>query len=438
MESYQWQTPNEWIFTLKKGIYFHQGQELTTQDVAASIQRGQRPENKYTHSNLEGISLSVIDKYQFHLKTPSPNSELLWNLSGLYIINHTDINKKEDDFNQTEQLNGTGPYRLLSHQQFNEFHFAAFNQYHRGPPYLQQVVVKINLDEEERVKHFLSGQADLISDISSGQIEKLLPKANIVNQTGHYLYLMAPDVYRDQSPDIRDSHGQIMNSNPLKDVRVRKAISLALDRDALIRQTYGPHSGAQAAGQLVNDNILTASRHLHPDQQDLEQARQLLSEAGYPDGFQLTLTDKDARKPILQLIAGMLRQIGIAAEVQTHPPEIYFDALFKHAYSAGCFMHSKDGNLSRMLTSLLMKDEVSNSGRYFSEALEQQIKKALTRTEPTLKTRYLREASEMAMRDLGIIPMFFVPEIWAIRQDMEFKPSDTFYTEAYYVDKLKK
>ncbi|MEZ5478786.1 MAG: ABC transporter substrate-binding protein [Thiolinea sp.] len=327
IDHYRWKSPTQWTFTLKKGVRFHDDSELTTADILASIKRAKQPENKFTYSYVKDLSASALDQYQFQIDTQTPNSELPWDLQKIMIINHKDVDKPGQDFNQLDQLNGTGPYRLLSQSGFKEFHFQAFDAYHRGQAYLQDVLAKVNLDEKSRIEHFLSGHADFVDTLSSNQTDQLAFKANIINQTGHFLYLMSPDLHRDQSPDIRDNQGQPMNQNPLKDLRVRQAISLALDRDGIIEQLYGVNSGAQVAGQLVNNNVITASSNIQADQQDTSRARELLLEAGYPEGFQLTLTDKDSRKNVLELIAVSLKAIGIDADVKTYPPEIYFEKL---------------------------------------------------------------------------------------------------------------
>lgn len=439
VENYDWQSPTRWVFSLKKGVLFHDGSELTSRDVVATFKRAFRLKNKvYTHIEGKVKAIKALSDYRFQIDTEEPHSELLWSLDGISIINHTAEQASSDAFDQGDKLIGTGPYQLVERQGYKQFTLKAFLGYHRGGAYIRNVSLHSEVSADEKVQAFLRGEADLIGALTDDQLMQLRGKANITSLPSSMLYFLVPDVYRDSSPDIRDNTGNIMKTNPLKDLRVRRAISKALDREALIKGFFGKSSLSQAAGQLVNDDNKSFSPAMKPDNQNLTVARKLLEEAGYPDGFQITLRDRDSRRRLIELIADMLSQVNIKVQVESLPPSEFFPRALAGEFSLISIGYSTHGNLGEMLKVLLYTGVKGNIGRYSNSALDQQIDKAMSQTSTIRKRRKLRKAHEMAIGDLAIIPVLFPQNSWAIRPDMVFKPTGQMYTEAYYVSPLLK
>lgn len=435
VDTYEWQSPTRWVFALKRGVLFHDGSELTSRDVVATFNRAHRLKNN-AYKYLKGSTVTALDTYRFQVDTEAARSELLWSLEGVFVIKHTAEKADSDAFNNGSQLIGTGPYQLVQRKGFKQLTLKAFPDYHRGVAFIRNVSFQSEADVDKRVQAFLRGEADLIDALTSEQLSKLSGKANITNLISSMLYFMTPDLHRDSSPDIRDNNGDLMQKNPLKDLRVRQAISKAIDREKLIRDYFGKDSLSQPAGQLVNKVNKNYSPAMRPDKQNLMAARKLLKEAGYPDGFRITLRDKDARRGLIELIANMLKEVGIKVQIETFPPSQFFPRALDHEYSLIHSGYTTDGNLAEMLQQLFYTEIRGNIGRYSNVELDQQIDKAMEQTSTTRKRRELRKAQEMAIRDLAIIPIMFPQSSWATRPDMVFKPTDQTYTEAYYVEPL--
>jgi len=432
VESYQWETPTRWRFVLKKGVHFHDGSELTARDVVATFRRAARLRNN-AYEHIKNHEIQALDTYRFQIDTPFPNSELLWDLEDIRVIRHTAENADSAAFNSGEQLIGTGPYRLIKRQGFEQFELAAFMDYHRGPAYIRKVLIRAETDPEQRRAAFLAGETDLTEGVFFKYLQELQQQASVTNKTSHFLYMLALDTAREQSPDVSGADGQPLPHNPLKDLRVRQAISRALDRDKLVSQLLGSQTGSQPAGQLVNNNTEMADPTLFPEKQDIPAAKRLLREAGYPAGFRLIIRDKDARREYLELIAAMLNEAGIQARIETLPAGEYFKKANNRAFSAAFFAYSTDGNLANLLTQLLYTGAAGNKGGYSNPTLDQQLDHALSRTVAELKRRELRKAQHIALEDLALIPILFQAYNWVVRPDMIYLPTDQFFTEAYYV-----
>lgn len=432
VDSYKWLTPTRWEFSLKKGVLFHDGSELTSHDVVATFNRARRLKNTaYTY--LKGKDITALDTYRFQVDTATPNSELLWGLGEIFVIKHTAEQADSDEFDQGGQLVGTGPYQLVERKNFEQLTLKAFMGYHRGAAYIRNVHFQTGLDEKQRVKAFSEGKAGLIDELTDNQLSTLRGKANITNLISSMLFSLVFDHRRDSSPDIRDNNGKLMQKNPLKDLRVRQAISKALDREKLIGDYYGEGSRAQAAGQLINNRNKNYSPVLKPDRQDLPAARQLLSEAGYPNGFQVTLRDKDSRRGLIELIASMLKKVKINVQVETLPASQFFPKALAGEFSMSHFGFTTDGNLAEMLKQLFYTSTEGNVSSYSNTKLDQQIDKAMAQTSTNRKRRELRKAQDMVIKDLAVIPIHFRMSYWAVRLDMVFLPTDQRYLEAYYV-----
>ena len=244
-----------------------------------------------------------------------------------------------------------------------------------------------------------------------------------------YLHM---DVFRDDSPYITGTDGK----NPLMDLRVRKAISKAINRDAIVARVM--EGVAIPAGQLLPPGFFGTSENLKPEPYDPEGAKKLLAEAGYPDGFGMTIHGPNDRyindAKIAQAIGQMLTRIGIETKVETMPKSVYFrsasrggpDGTPKYSFILVGW-GSGTGEASSPLKSLIHTKDAdrgfgaSNRGRYSNPEADKLIEEALATVDDPKRAALLAKATEIAINDLAIIPLHYQVNTWATRKEAGLK-----------------
>jgi peptide/nickel transport system substrate-binding protein len=283
------------------------------------------------------------------------------------------------------------------------------------------------------VAALLSGDIQAMEIVPTADMARL--KANkdigifrVVSNRIIYFHL---DTDRDVSPAIFDKQGKPLDRNPLKDLRVRKAISKAMNRPAIVDRVM--EGEAIPAGQLLPDGFFGTSPNLKPERYDVEGARTLLAEAGYPQGFSMIVHGPNNRyvndEKIVQAAAQMLGRIGIDAKVEAMPSNVFFSRANKLEFS---FMlvgwGSGTGEISSPLRALLATYDrekgtgASNRGRYSNKQMDAVLAEALATVDDAKREKLLQQASEIAINDLGIIPLHYQVNSWATRKGIMYVP----------------
>jgi peptide/nickel transport system substrate-binding protein len=241
-----------------------------------------------------------------------------------------------------------------------------------------------------------------------------------------YLYV---DQKRDASPGVTDLAGAPLPANPLKDLRVRRALSLAINRDGIVRQVMGGQ--AASSGQLLPAGVMGHDPSLRPDPYDPEAARKLLAEAGYPQGFGITLAGPNDRyindDKILQAIAQMWTRVGVRTRVEAQPSSVYFSRVAQDAYSIGLLgWGTGTGEPDSPLQALIATPNrergfgtVNRSG--FSNAtLDATLIEALSTLDRGAREKLYFRAIGIAMQELAIIPLHHQVNAWAMRRGFTY------------------
>jgi peptide/nickel transport system substrate-binding protein len=286
----------------------------------------------------------------------------------------------------------------------------------------------------------------MIDLVPTADIERLKKNANVVLSQGvsnRVIYLHM-DQFRPDSPFIKKSGGK----NPLMDQRVRKAISKAINRPAIVERVM--EGVAIPAGQLLPEGFFGVSPALKPENYNPEAAKKLLADAGYPNGFDLTLHGPNDRyindAKICQAIGQMLARIGINTEVETMSKSVFFSKASRggpNKSPAFSFIlvgwGSGTGEASSPLKSLLHTYDkargfgASNRGRYSNAEVDKLIEQALATVDDAKREKLLQQATEVAIEDLGIIPLHYQVNVWATRKGLAYTPRTDEYTLAMSV-----
>lgn len=422
---------NTWEFDLRPGVKFHDGSDFTGDDVKYSIERVPNAQGPTGGMMLymTGIrSVEVVSPLKIRILTSAPTPLLLRNLAQLFIIPRKLGTPTPEDFQSGRAAIGTGPYKLVSWQPKGDLVLARHDQYWGPRQPWERLVKKEILADQARVAALLAGDVDLINYVPSVDVAQLGRNASVaIFQTPSvYNFMIYPEFSRDVSPTITDHEGRPMTRNPLKDIRVRRAISMSINRQAIVERVM--HGQGLSAGQLSPDGIWGISPKLKPDAFDPDGARRLLTEAGYPNGFGVTLHCTADRLPndgqVCTALGGMLSRIGIRTTVAATPRAVFFPASARFEYSLQMSgWGSLSGETSYILQSLVHSIDQqkrlggSNRTMYANPKLDQIIQAAITTMDDGRRKAMLIEAMEMAIGDYATIPVVTLNAIWAGRRD---------------------
>ncbi|WP_085314595.1 ABC transporter substrate-binding protein [Derxia lacustris] len=434
-----------WEFKLRPGVRFHDGSELTADDVAFSLERPNTLSGSpgpFTSATRPIAEKTAVDKLTLRLRTREPNyAPLLIDLNSVFIVSRRAAAKAgEEAFTRGTAAIGTGPYKLARFAPGEGVELEAFAGYHGSKPAFAQALLRSQSSDAARVAALLSGDVGAIESPPTADLARLAkdPRWRVEQKVSWRTLFLHLDQGREVSPFVAAKDGKPLAANPLRDLRVRRALSLAINRAAIVARVM--EGNAVAAGNLVSPPIFGHDPALKPEAFDADGAKKLLAEAGYPDGFALTLHGPADRyindDQILQAVAQMLARIGIATKVQTYPAAAYFQRMRAGEFSVALLgWGSQAGDLA--LRSLLMTpDAVAgwgawNWGKYSNPALDAAVKQALTTLEPSAREAASRVAMGIAMKDVACIPLHHQLASWATRRELRYAARTDEFTFAF-------
>ncbi len=434
----EWKTldPTTWEFKLRKGVKFHDGSDFTAADVVASIERVPKVPNSpspFTAYTKQIQKIDVVDPYTIRFKTATPYPLMPTDMTQVAIISKQFANASTEDFNSGKAAIGTGPYKVVRYTKGDRIELARNDSWWGGKTPWEKVTLRLLPNDATRVAALLSGDVQVIeyvptSDVAKLKSDKRLQIYRVVADRMIYLHL---DSDRDVSPFVTDKAGAPLGKNPLKDPRVRKALSKAINRPAIVERVM--EGEAIASGQLIPDFLFGATRNLQVEKFDPDGARKLLAEAGYPNGFGLTIHAPNNRyvndAKIAQAVAQMLSRVGVDTKVVAMPSSTFFTQASDLKFS---FMlvgwSTGTGEASSSLKALLMtynRDKGygnANRGRYSNSKVDALTEDALQTVDDAKREAYLQRATELAIGDTGIIPLHFQVNLWATRDGIGYTP----------------
>jgi peptide/nickel transport system substrate-binding protein len=450
-----WRTVNDttWEFKLRKGVKFHDGSAFTAEDVLATFKRAPNVPNSpasFAAFLKPIVEATATDAHTLIFKTAKPHPLLPIELSSILILPKAVAETaKTEDFNSGKAIIGTGPFKFVEYKSGDRVVLARNDAYWGVKPAWTKVQQRMIANSAARVAALLAGDVQFIENVPTTDAEKLradknLRLAEVVSNRLIYLHM---DTGREKnSPFIRTKDGKPMEANPLRDIRVRKAISMALNREAIVDRVM--EKLAVPAGQLLPEQFFGTSKKLKPEKFDPEAAKKLLAEAGYPNGFQMTLHAPNNRyindEKIAQAVAQFLTRIGIDIKLETMPSAIFFTRGSKLEFSfllAG--WSSSSGDTSSPLRALLGTFDAAsgsgsaNRGRFSDPGLDAMVSTALTQVDDTKRGMLLAAASEKAVSLLGLIPVHYEVSVWGMRKNVGYKARADQYTLAQDIKQAK-
>ncbi|MBX9698732.1 MAG: ABC transporter substrate-binding protein [Acetobacteraceae bacterium] len=425
--------PTVWEFRLRPGVRFHNGQEFTAEDVAFTIARVPNVPNSpssfaiYTRPIRE---VQIVDPLTIRLRTDTPYPLLPMDMSNVFILDRqTHEGAATEDFNSGRVAIGTGPFRVISHRNGDRIEFERNDAYWGDRAAFARVTYRMITNDAARTAALLAGDVEFIDQVPTSDLAKLRGDQRIAlsEATGLRIIFLGLDHMRTgASPFVTDNNGQPIQQNPLKDLRVRRALSLAIDRQAIVDRVM--EGAATPAGQYLPAGIYSHVPDLPAPRADPDAARRLLAEAGFPQGFRIQLNGpndryiNDAR--IIQAIGQMWTRIGVRTAVEAQPWTTFIARAGRQEFSAflvGWGSNPEGSHPLRNLAATWDRERgwgASNRGRYSNPALDRLIEQALGELDDAKRERILIDAQRLAMEDVAIIPLHIQTNIWAMRRHL--------------------
>jgi peptide/nickel transport system substrate-binding protein len=424
--------PLTWEIKLRPGVTFHDGSTLTAGDVVYSLNRARNVPNSPgpLASFVRPVKeAEIVDPLTLRIHTVAP-TPLLMDMIGRIFVLPASLGPTvaNEDFNSGRAMIGTGPYRFKSSAPGDNVTWTAYSGYWGGKPEFGTVMVKFLANPAARSAALLSGAVDVIEQIPPSDIGVFQKRDDLTlyDAVSTRVVYIGMDQGRDESPFITDKDGKAMTANPLKDRRVRLALSKMINRQAIVERVL---SGAgEATGQIVPDGMGGHDPALKPVALDPAGAKQLLADAGYPDGFGLTLHSSNNRFPndsqLAQALGQMFSRGGIHVNgVEVVPYNVYAPAATQRKYSVFIFSYGSvaSSSLNGLSGVLATYDAAKGTGslnraRYSNTAFDEVLRRASAEFDETKRGALLAEATRIAMDDAAILPIYWQKLYWAARK----------------------
>jgi len=308
-ESWRAVDATTWEFKLRGGVRFHSGHTLTADDVKFSVEQVFRPELRSVQRTRIALvdRVEVVDPQTVRFITSKPFPILPAQLAIIFIASKQYFTEKGEAY-VADHPAGTGPFRFVAWRPGGErFEFEAFDQYWGGRPKIDRLVIRQIPEGATRVSALLAGEAHIANNLP-------IDLADTVNRTSGFRIISG-----------FLGNGLIIGFNvwqkgPLQNAKVRQALRYAVDRESILRDLL------KGQGRILNEQVLTPEAFgynpdLRPLSFDPARAKQLLAEAGYPEGFRITLSTPQGRylmdKEIATAVAAQLSAIGVQTDVRS-------------------------------------------------------------------------------------------------------------------------
>ncbi len=436
--------PNVWTFTLREGVTFHDGSPFTAEDVLFSFERAKTPDSDMKELINSVVEIRAVGDYTVEFVTDGPNPILPANLTNLFIMDKgwaeannavdvQDYEGGESTFAATNAM-GTGPYKLVSREpdvrtvlQINEDYWGK-DQF---PMEVTEVIFTPIQNAATRVAALLSGEVDFIQDVPVQDLGRVAAADGLVVKTAPQNRVIFFGM--NQGADDLESDN-VEGANPLADVRVRRAMNLAIDRDAI--QQVVMRGQSAPAGMIAPPFVNGWTAEMDAEAAtDLETARALMEEAGYGDGFTIRLDCPNDRyindEAICQATVGMLSQIGITVNLDAKTRAQHFP-LIQNAetdfYMLGWGVPTYD---SEYIFNFLVHSRSSDIGTWnntgFSDAeLDAKIVSLASNTDLASRNQDIADIWRVVQDEVVYLPVHHQVLNWGMKEGVgiEVDPED--------------
>ncbi len=393
-----------YTFTLRDNVTFHNGDPLTTEDVIYTFERLMGKETgEPLDANFEIIaSVEAPDENTVVITLKEPNSAFLSYLTAL----DSAILPKSNDGKHNDNPIGTGPFKFNSYNpESNLILDKNENYWQEGLPYLDKVTFTFQPDDQTALLALQSGEMDIVA-VGSHRI---------------------PEVENDFQLEYQDSNTVLLlgfnqEREPFQDQRIRQAMNYAINKDDVIDAAFNGYATklgsnmSPAMGAYFKEGLEDVYPH------DVEKAKELLAEAGYPDGFKTTLSissHAELYSNVAQVVVENLREAGIEAEIEVVEWGIWLERIYQ-GRDYDMTIIDFTGVLSPYETIKRYHTEASNNFfNYSNEEFDQLMEEVIVETDENKQVEMFHRAQEVLSEDAAAVYMADYQIIWALNPKLE-------------------
>ena len=439
-ESWETPEPTRWRFHLRHNVKFHNGDPFTADDVVFSADRVRAVGSNFTTVVPTAAKVVKVDDYTVDVILPSPNPILITQWDGWYIMDKkwceehnvvapTPVAATSPSYASLHE-NGTGPFVIESHQPGVKTVFKPFaGWWGKQEHNLKEIVFTPIASDSTRVAALLSGDVDVIEPVPIQDIARVNSSPNATVMTGPELrtIFLGMDQVRDEL-----LYSNVKGKNPFKDVRVREAFYKAIDVDLI--KTRVMRGLSTPSDLMIAPQLFALSKDFVRPKADPEAAKKLLTEAGYPDGFELTMDCPNDRyvndAAICQAVVGMLARIGVKVDLLAQPKAQYFAKVLKPGgyqtsfYLLGWTPATMDSQ-NVMNDIMGCRDDPKSSrgeanlGGYCNKKFDALADQVLLETDQTKRDQLIKQAFEIANKDYAYIPLHQQALAWGVSKKVK-------------------
>ncbi len=425
-----WETVDDttWHFTLRDDVQFHNGEDFTAEDVKYTLERVANDDSLLEYGNYNQIvEVNVLGDHEVEIVTENPEPALLNRLSrlgsGMLPSEYIDEVGFEGFL---EDPIGTGPYQFDEWVRDDRVVLVPFNDYFEGEPQWDKVTFRAIPEDSTRVSELLTDGVDIATNIPPEDWERIEGEESVK--------LADSPSQRVMMLILRTAEEEVTG-----DPKVREAIELAIDSEAIVDSLY--EGAATTTRTRVTPGNTGANEDLYGESQyDPDRARELLDEAGYGDGVEITFSSPSGRylkdRETAELIQAMLGEVGITVDLDIREWSSYvetygekgFDEMFMIAYGNSMF----DAALA---LDRLTQEQNEGETDYINEEVEELLLEAESNMDPEERIEQYQKAQELIAEDRPQIYLYQIDSVYGLQENVDFEPR---LDEMFYVDDISK
>jgi peptide/nickel transport system substrate-binding protein len=410
-----------WKFWLRKGVKFHNGNPFTAADVKFTFERLSNPDvSEFVNTGKSIDAIDIIDDYTVVIKTKTPIPWFANNMHQIFIMDKEDTEARDPGDVMIHPM-GTGAYKFVEWVKGSYVKMEANPDYWEGAPPIKKVEIRPIKESSTRFAALVSGQVDLVTGIPVELYSQVAANAKlaVVSRPARRSIFLA----------LGNQPG-----TPMADIRVRKAMSMAINEDEIIKKIMRGH--AAPAAQVPDPPTVGYRADLKRLPYDPVKAKQLLKEAGYAKGFDITLSGPNDRyiqdAQIAEAVAKYLAKVDIRATLDVKPKSIFFPEVNQGKltfYLIGWFDGTFDMGRTYFKLAHTRDQEKGfgelNGANYSDPDIDKLLESTADIVDPVQRGKALQDLNKMAMVDKIVwIPLHYQVDLYAERKakHIQFKP----------------